>query len=201
MLQGSSINIYTGYPGTVFEALEKLNIGKLEKIKIPPEKISEKIQVNYFNFFNKTLILDGNKRLVENFDWDFLLKQEATKSSPLNWLLPVDYSTGSYYLMLEVLKMNNTANPVEFEFVWCNLPEQEHKNIPHRCTFGPYCSFTSPGLYQHIARIDDMEKTSVDGIEEDWNWERAYDSPFVLIKPYGQNPFPVEFKIAVYIFE
>ena len=51
------------------------------------------------------------------------------------------------------------------------------------------------------AFIDDMEKTSVDGREENWDWTKAWNLPFVLVKPYGQKPFPIKFRITLTIFE
>ncbi len=208
ILYSNNIDIYSGYPGTCEEAMQKLNEGKLNKIK---KYISlrgsnngsngfesRKSLLSNFKFLDLEVVFKGEKILFS--DWELLLHQIPEEKVPQNWIAPVNYADGVYHIRLEVLEMQNTAKPVEFEVSWLNFPEKKHPNIPHRCSFGYYCMFTCPGIYEHIAKIKDMENTSVNGREEPWDWEAGLDSPFCLIKPYGQKPFPVKIKFDVTIY-
>ncbi len=199
VLNESSIEVYSGYPGTCKEALDKYRDGKLKIISGDKHRNEKEIVLNNFVFFKHDLTFEGKN--ISYDDWDFVLKLNASPDIPKNWLSPINYAEGSYQLRLEVYEMKNTRNPIEFEIGWYNLPEEEHSNIPHLCSYGHYCRFTDNGMYEHIAFIDDMEKTSVDGKEENSDWTKAWDSPFVLVKPYGQKPFPIKFKITLTIFE
>jgi predicted Fe-Mo cluster-binding NifX family protein len=205
ILYAASINVYVGYPGSVENALNDFEKEMLHPIvsnvidssNIVNDHISTNLTIPYFDFFNGHLILDGKNILYS--DWDFKLSLDACEKAPKNWIYPTNFRNGIYHLRLEILKMKKTDYPIEFEISWRNLPEDEQSNIPHFCSFGPYTSFSNIGIYEHIAKIDDMEKTSLDGSIESWNWESAWDAPFVLIKPYGQDPFPIEFRFYVSI--
>jgi predicted Fe-Mo cluster-binding NifX family protein len=199
ILNKSSIEVLSGYPGTCREALDNYRDGKLKIISGYTKRNGKENRLNNFVFFDHDLSFGGKNILFD--DWDFILKLNTTPNIPKNWLNPINYAEGSYQLTLRVEEMRNTKNPIEFEISWCNHPEEEHSNIPHLCSYGHYCRFTDKGVYQHIAFIDDMEKTSVDGREEQWDWTKAWDSPFVLVKPYGQKPFPIKFRITLSIFE
>ena len=199
VLNESSIEVYSGYPGTCQEALDKYRDGKLTIISGDSSKNEKESVFNNFVFFQHDLTFEGKH--VTYDDWDFIKNLHAGPDIPENWLHPINYAEGSYHLRLEVYEMKNIRNPIELEMGWYNLPEEEHSNIPHLCSFGHYCRVTDSGVYEHIAFIDDMEKTSVDGKEEIWDGTRAWDSPFVLVKPYGQKPFPITFKITLTIFE
>ena len=150
-------------------------------------------------FYDFDLTFDGKNKLYE--DWDFILELKPKQKVQKNWISPIDFSHGSYQLKLEVLTIKKVEKPIEFEISWCNFPEDKEPDIPHRCSYGHYCSFLNPGSYEHIAYLDDMELTTVDGNVKKWDWENAWDAPFVLIKPYSQNPFPIEIKVQVNIFE
>ena len=199
----NNVAIYEGYPGTGKEALQKIGENKIKKINdanqvLNPNKIkSSKSEIKKFTFLN--LNLTFNQEFVPFEDWCMILHHPVAEKIPSNWISPSNFSEGIYYLKLEVLEMQQIKNPIEFEFGWCNLPEEKHSNIPHRCNFGIYSSIIFSGVYEHIARIKDMENTSVDGREEPWDWESGWDSPFSLIKPYGQDPYPIKLKFMVKI--
>ena len=208
ILTTNEIGIYSGYPGTCAEAMQKYYDGKLLKVKkssspgpgFHDNHGVESIRscLSNFEFLNLEVVFKGEKILFS--DWELLLHQKALEGVPSNWLSPINFADGIYHIRLEILEMQDTVNPVEFEISWLNYPEKKHPNIPHRCSFGYYCMFNSPGVYEHIAKIKDMENTSVNGMEEVWNWEAGWESPFCLIKPYGQKPFPVKasFQVTVY---
>jgi len=210
IFKNSSIKVYSGYPGLGKEALANFSKGNLKPVienSINIKKIEKDLKIkkgfrskiNHFIFLDKALILKGKNRLFE--DWEMKLHLDAKKRVPKNWSNPVNYANGIYHLQLEVIEMKKIEKLIEFEFGWCNYIEEKHPNIPHRCTFGYYSNFTSPGVYEHMARIKDMENTSVDGKEENWNWKAGWDSPFCLIKPYGQDPFPVKLRVTVTVYE
>jgi predicted Fe-Mo cluster-binding NifX family protein len=208
ILVSNKIDVYSGYPGTCEEALQKFNSDRLSKVRkysALRKRVNRnqgadslKSHLDNFEFLNLEVVFKGEKILFS--DWELLLHQKAMPGIPDNWLTPVNYVDGIYHINLEILEMQNTSKPVEFEISWLNYPEKKHPNIPHRCSFGYYCMFSSPGVYEHIAKIKDMENTSVNGKEETWCWEAGWDSPFCLIKPYGQKPFPVRarFQVTVY---
>ena len=200
IMNSSGIEVYSGYPGTCAEAIQKLKEDKLPRVKKEENRGagSLKSRLDNFEFLNLEVVFSGEKILFS--DWELLLHQKAMPDSPENWISPVNFVDGIYHINLEIIEMQNTPKPVEFEISWLNFPEKKHPNIPHRCSFGYYCMFNSPGTYEHIAKIKDMENTSVNGKEETWDWEAGRDSPFCLIKPYGQNPFPVKARFQVTIY-
>lgn len=198
ILNNAGIKVFDGFPAFGKQAMDRLMENKLELII--DKNIAKNINdLKRFLFYDFELTFEGKKRLYE--DWDFILKLKPKQKIPENWLSPIDYSRGSYQLKLEIQKMRRVGKPVEFEICWCNFPEDKDSDIPHRCSYGHYCSFSSPGSYEHIACLDDMELTTIDGNIKKWDWKNAWDSPFVLVKPYSQDPFPIKFKIQVTIFE
>jgi len=207
ILKSNNIEIYNGYYGSCFEALEKLENKKLQAYGVNKSEgtnhqmdnsIIGNSGIARFKFLD--LELTFRKEFVPYFDWCMILHQLAESNIPSNWISPINFSDGLYHLNLQILEMKEVKKPIEFEFGWCNFPEEDHKNIPHRCNFGIYSSFTNTGTYEHIAKLKDMENTSVDGREEIWQWKKGWDSPFGLIKPYEQEPFPVKVKFTVTIY-
>jgi predicted Fe-Mo cluster-binding NifX family protein len=214
ILKTGNIDIYYGYPGMGKEALQKLDEGKLAKINEASKAKKQQAEpvikndtsiaamkernIKKFTFLDLEQTYNGEFIPIEG--WCMLLHQPVSGEIPSNWIAPYDFADGIYHLRLEVIDMKKTQKPIEFEFGWCNLPEEKHPNIPHRCNFGIYSSFTTPGVYEHIARIKDMENTSVDGTEEPWDWEAGWASPFTLIKIYKQKPYPVKVRCTVNIY-
>lgn len=198
ILNNAGIKVFNGFPAFGKQAIDRLRENKL-KLIIDKNISKNNSELKKFLFYDFELTFEGKNKLYE--DWDFILKLRPKQKIHQNWLSPVDYSRGSYQLKLEVQKMRRVEKPVEFEISWCNFPEDKDPDIPHCCSYGHYCSFTSPDIYEHIAYLDDMELTTIDGNIKKWDWENAWDSPFVLVKPYTQNPFPIDFKIEVTIFE
>ncbi|MCL5069815.1 MAG: hypothetical protein M1308_02800 [Actinobacteria bacterium] len=204
ILKTNNVAIYKGYPGTGKEALQKINENRIKKINdakqaLNPNKINSiKSEIKKFTFLN--LNLTFNKEFVPYEDWCMILNHPVADKVPSNWISPNNFSEGIYYLKLEVLEMQKTKNPIEFEFGWCNFPEEKNSNIPHRCNFGIYSSIIFPGIYEHIARIKDMENTSVDSREEPWDWESGWNSPFSLNIPFSSFYFPVKLKFMVKIY-
>ncbi len=196
ILTEQSVHIFDGYPGTCEEALAKLKDESFHPVNAEQRESSNTVvRIDFlrddFKFQGKDILYD---------DWDFILNIKPLSSVAKNWQDPIDYENGLYHLRLEVLEMKTTEHPVAFEFVWFNYPEKEDPERLHRCSFGHYCFFSRSGTYEHIAMIKDMEITTISSLEKDWNWKRAWDSPFILIKPYGQDPFPINARISLSLY-
>lgn len=197
LLSSRGVRVYNGFPGTGEEALARLADGRLNEHARPASGIGQG-EVRSFKFLQGTYTFHGKNILYD--DWDFIMEVDKPEGLPVNWLEPLNYAGGTYHLRLDVLEMESTSQPVAFEFVWFNYPEKEDPQRLHRCSFGHYCFFSSPGVYEHLAMVNDMEITTETSDIVEWNWSRAWDTPFILVKPYAQNPFPIEIELAVTLY-
>lgn len=194
LLTHRGVQVYSGFPGTGEEALARLADGRLSEISRLQVKAGQEA-LQSFTFLQGTYTFEGKNILYD--DWDFIMEVDHPINVPMNWTAPVSYAEGVYHLRLEVLDMKPTPRPIAFEIVWFNYPEKEDPERLHRCSFGHYCYFSSPGVYEHLAMVKDMEVTTETSDIREWNWSRAWDSPFILIKPYRQKPFPVTVGLTV----
>ena len=197
LLLSRGVRVYSGFPGTGEQVLARLSKGRLREHAQPLSGVS-KVEVRSFEFLKGVYTFDGKNILYD--DWDFIMEVDHPAEVPKNWLEPINFAAGAYHLRLDVLDMQPTPQPVAFEFVFFNYPEEEDPERLHRCSLSHYCFFTSPGAYQHLAMIEDMEITTETSDIREWNWHRAWDSPFILIKPYGQDPFPIEVELTVTLY-
>jgi len=194
LLISSGVRVYDGFPGTGEQVVARLSHDSLSE-HTQPSTGAGTAEVRSFEFFRGIYTFQGKNILYD--DWDFIMQVNQPDGVPTNWEHPTNYAEGSYHLELNVLDMRPTSKPVAFEFVFFNYPEVEDPERLHRCSFGHYCFFSSPGVYQHLAMVRDMEVTTETSDIREWDWSRAWDSPFILIKPYGQKPYPIAIKLTV----
>jgi predicted Fe-Mo cluster-binding NifX family protein len=194
LLESHSVQVFQGFPATGLEAFKRLTAVPATK----PQKNSNRGEVPSFRLIDGEFTFTGGNLLYE--DWDFLLNIDTPPGRPKHWLQPRSYSEGMYHLDLQVLEMRQSSSPIAFEFVLMNLPEKSDPQRLHRCSYAHYCCFHQAGRYEHLARIQDMEVTTIDSDVRPWDWSRACDSVFILIKPYGQNPFPLTAHVEVTVY-
>jgi predicted Fe-Mo cluster-binding NifX family protein len=193
LLEAHAIRVLQGFPAVGSEALQRLPA----PLAGPP-KPAARAGVASFRLIDGDFIFSGRNLLYD--DWDFLLNIDTPPGRPGDWLRPDDFSQGMYHLDLQVLKMRRTSRPIAFEFVCMNLPEIADPPRLHRCSYAYYCSFHRVGRYEHLAMIQDMEVTTKDSGVRPWDWSRACDSVFILVKPYGQRPFPLTVHVELTIY-
>ena len=194
---GAGVRVVSSFPATVDQAVAALGAARPASGQEP--KTRPRCEpCPRFTFIDRHLSLTGAAVLYD--DWDFVLRIPVEQGAPLNWRHPVDWAGGVYHLRVEIFSMKAVPRPIELEVGWSNLPKQEDPDGLHRCSFGPYCSFSGRGTYEHIAFLDDMENTTTDSSEKAWDWSRAWHRPFALIKPYGQNPYPIECRLTITIY-
>jgi len=194
LLEAHSVMVFQGFPATGSEALQRLAARPVAK----PQEDGDLHKVASFQLINGDFTFTGGNVLYD--EWDFLLNIDTPPGRPENWLRPSNYAEGMYHLDVQVLEMRQTSGPIAFEFVWLNLPEKSDPQRLHRCSFAHYCYFHRAGRYEHVARIQDMEVTTINSDVRQWDWTRACDSVFILIKPYGQNPFPLTAHVEVTVY-
>jgi hypothetical protein len=151
-----------------------------------------------FTFFDRLVTHGGDKSLYE--DWDFCLRME-TKSSPKNWLHPVNFAEGRYQVKLAVQEMKETEKEVLFGVGWINFPKDVDPTLQHRV--GWPIRFTKPGQYTGEEPVAKMWHGP--GYDTDpaipWDWKSAYEdnSIFTIIRPFGQDPFPITLQVTLTI--
>lgn len=197
LLISRGVRVFDGFPGTGEQVLARLTEGRLSEYAQPRSGMG-KVEVQSFTFLQSTYTFDGKNILYD--DWDFIMAVDQSFGIPINWVKPVNYADGAYHLKLVVRNMQSTPQPVAFEFVFFNYPEEEDTERLHRCSFGHYCFFSSPGVYEHLAMVTDMEVTTETSDIREWNWSKAWNSPFILIKPFGHKPFPIEVELTVTLY-
>ena len=132
-------------------------------------------------------------------DWDFIRPVEARERSPADWTSPINYAGGYYLLCVEVAGLRPAAEPIEIEFGFFNRPETDDADRLERCSLGQYGRFAGPGKWMSFAKLEDMETTTLAGAEGDWDWVHAWHAPFVLLKPFEQDPYPFDIGLTVRI--
>ena len=83
-----------------------------------------------FVLFDGEVTHPGDKRLHE--DWDFHLGMDVEPGVPANWLKPINFAEGTYYVRWNILEMTPVDKPVFFGFGWTNRPRGEDPTIQHR---------------------------------------------------------------------
>jgi predicted Fe-Mo cluster-binding NifX family protein len=197
LLTCRGVGVYKGFPATAEEALARLAEGRLKRINRLDGAAGQQ-EPHSFRFLRGSYTFGGKNILYD--DWDFIMEVDQPNDVPSNWVDPVDYAAGVYDLRIDVLEMQPTSKPVAFEFVFFNYPAPEDPERLHRCSFGHYCYFSNPGVYEHLAMVKDMEVTTETSDIRKWDWSRACDSPFILIKPYAQKPFPITVALNVTLY-
>jgi hypothetical protein len=150
-----------------------------------------------FVLFDEEVTHPGDKRLYE--DWDFHLGMEVEPGVPVNWLEPINFAEGTYHICWNILKMTPVDKPVFFGFGWTNRPKSEDPTIQHRAN--KPVEVTGPGLY--YATVPVTTDWHGPGYDPDppmpWLWDKAYKpkSFYTFIRPNGQNPFPIKFRLTV----
>jgi predicted Fe-Mo cluster-binding NifX family protein len=197
VLNDAGIDCREAYPGTGQEALGRL-------LHEAPPRLRRAASGGRAPIVHSARAIDGEftftGRHIEYDDWELLLDIPTPAEAPRNWLEPHDFAHGAYHLRLVVERVGPASLPVDFEFAWLNKPASADPERVHRCSFGHYCSFTQLGTYEHLAMMADMELTSEDGGQYPWDWSSAWDSAFVLVKPYGQQPYPLKVHATVTLY-
>ena len=168
-------------------------------------------------------VIDNAIQAGNNGDWATaisILKSAIAKVPPLG--------KAHHYLIAAYLRCNNWKAAVDagrradqivtntdpwkarILFAWAdaeimegnfNKAKNMDKGKLERVSFGQYCRFTTTGIYEYFALLKDSEVTTFDGRIEAWDWESAWNSPFILIKPYNQKPYPLKINIEIHLYQ
>lgn len=193
----NSIDVYKNFSGIGKNAIESFKNSNIQPAQ--KERIINRISLKKFIFISKEHAFKGDNLFYE--DWDFIRPMDACTNIPTNWINPVNFSDGFYLMEIKIDEMKTTREPVEIEFGMFNHPEKIDPKRLERCSFGHYCRFNKSGNYSHIAMLNDMEVTTIKSNERLWEWSNAWYAPFVLVKPYNQDPYPIEVAVKVSIYE
>jgi len=192
----SGVEVFGGFVGTCEQAVSEYRSGNLmSSAGAPAAELPERL--SWFDFIDVEHRFEGQN--IVYADWDFLRPMEARAGSPEDWTVPVNYSRGYYLLCVEISGLAPVTQPVEIEFGFFNRAEVDDPDRLERCSFGQYSRITGPGKWMHFARLEDMETTTLDGREGNWDWTHAWHAPFVLLKPFAQQPYPFDIELTVRI--
>ena len=159
------------------------------------------VQSAQFLFLERRYTMKGNNRV--HLDWEFYTGLHPELWAPKNWVSPVNYYQGKYHLEAQVISMTNTSNNNNFCIGWKNFKVVDHPQIPHNHTWEGKGNFKSPTTIVQDTDVSDMWYGVDSGPNitySQWDWTQAWgDFLYCYINPHGQNPFPVEMRVKLYI--
>lgn len=148
-----------------------------------------------FVLFDRMVTNTGGRRLYS--DWDFVTRLPHQPGAPKNWLTPISYADGNYHLRVEVLEMKGISKPVDFCLGCWN--KAGDPTIQH-CCWWINSRIKAPGVYEQEKRIRSFWHGPGKGSKRlPWDFASAYKdrSFFTIIRPHGQDPFPVKMHVTM----
>jgi predicted Fe-Mo cluster-binding NifX family protein len=198
LLRAAGIEAFCGFVGTCELAVAAYRAGDLPAAAFGSGSAAA-ADLAAFDFIDVGHTFNGEN--VVYADWDFIRPMAVPDGLPRDWTSPIDFGNGYYFLEVEVATPESIAQPVELEFGFFNVPPDADPERLERCSFGQYCRIPGSGKWMHIAALRDMELTTLSGNEKEWDWSRAWFEPFVLIKPFEQEPYPFAIDLKVTVIE